>query len=120
MATDGVLLSEPDKETLLNTLQFLKDFEKHFSSMINTKKRDYCLLGQHFLRNLCTIQVNDTMIFVNKNKLREKLFPPADVTVTEISNYLHYQRPAFSKTEKFLTCEDDEHGGRDLLNVSDK
>ena len=34
-----------------------------------------------------------------------------------IADYLHYQRPSFSKTEKFLIFEDDDHGGRDLLNI---
>lgn len=64
--------------------------------MINTKKRDYCLLGQQFLRNVCAIELNDTMIFIDKNKLRQKLFLPPE------------------------NCEDNEHGGRDLFNFSDK
>ncbi|CAF0987245.1 unnamed protein product [Adineta ricciae] len=114
------LFSEADKSLLEDTLRFLNNFEDHFPSMINTKKREYCLLGQHFLKTVCSIQVNDTMIFINKDKLRNRVFPCANTTIDEIANYLYYQRPSFSKTEKFLLCEDDEHGGPDLLNVPEK
>lgn len=60
------------------------------------------------------------MIFIDRNKSREKLFPPTNISINEIANFLHFQRPLFSKTEKFLICEDDEHGGRDLLNISNQ
>ena len=118
--SNEILFSEADKSLLQDTLKLLNDIEIHFPSMINMKKRQYCLLGQHFLRTRCSIQLNDTMIFTNKNTLRHKLFPPSNITVNEIVNYLYYQRPSFSKTETFLFCEDDEHGGPDLFNVSQK
>ncbi|CAF1269484.1 unnamed protein product [Adineta ricciae] len=118
--SNETLFSEADKSLLEDTLRFLNNFEDHFPSMMNTKKRQYCLLGQHFLKTVCSIQVNDTMIFINKDKLRNKVFPCANTTINEIGNYLYYQRPSFSKTERFLFCEDDEHGGPDLLNVPEK
>ncbi|CAF4737167.1 unnamed protein product [Rotaria socialis] len=115
-----ISLSETDKETLENAVNFFNEFEKHFPSMRNTKKREYCLLGQHFLKNLCTIQINDTMLFIDRTKLNAKLFPPAHKSINEIADFLHFQRPSFAKAEKFLVCEDDEHGGRDLLNIFNK
>jgi hypothetical protein len=60
------------------------------------------------------------MIFIDKNKIRQNLFPPPGLPMNAIVNYLYYQRPAFSKTEKFLNCEDDNHGGHDLFNISGK
>ena len=118
--TSQISFSEADNETLRNTLSFFNEFEKHFSSITNTRKREYCLLGQHFLRNLCTIQVNDIMVFIDINISQQKLFPVANASINEIADYLHFQRPSFSKTEQFLMFEDDEHGGRDLLNISGK
>ncbi|CAF3278337.1 unnamed protein product [Rotaria sp. Silwood2] len=116
--TDIVPFSDPDKETIKNTLKFLDDFINYFPLMINNKKRDYCLLGQHFFRNVGSIQLNEVIIFIDKQKLREKLFPPINKSVNEIINFLFYQRPTFAKTEQFLFCEDNEHGGKDLLNIS--
>jgi len=116
--TNEIKFSETDKEVLQNTLQFLNEFERKFPLMINKKKREYCLLGQHFLKTVCSIQLNDTMLFIDKDKLREKLVPQPNSSLNEMANYLYYQRPVFSKTEQFLNCEDDEHGGRDLFNIS--
>ncbi len=42
-----------------------------------------------------------------KNIFHQKLFPPLDLTINQIVNYLYYQRSTFSKTERFLCCEDD-------------
>jgi hypothetical protein len=39
--------------------------------------------------------------------LHQKLFPTSDLTINQIVNYLYYQRPIFSKTERFLCCEDE-------------
>ncbi len=98
----------------------MDDFINHFSLMINNNKRDYCLLGQHFLQNVSSIQLNEVIIFIDKQKLRDKLFPPTTTSINEIVNFLYYQRPMFAKTERFLFCEDNEHGGKDFLNISDK
>jgi hypothetical protein len=116
--TTEIPFADVDEEILANTLSFLNEFENHFPMMINNKKRDYCLLGQHFLTNICSLQLNDVIIFIDKNKLQEKLFPPQTLCINDIADYLYYQRPAFSRTENFLNCEDDEHGGRDLFNIS--
>ncbi|CAF1348954.1 unnamed protein product [Rotaria sordida] len=118
LETNEIPFSATEKGILRSRISFFNEFEKHFPSTRNTKKREYCLLGQHFLKNLCTIQINDTMIFVNKNNIREKLFPLANTSIDKIADYLYYERPLFSRTEKFLMCEDDEHGGRDFLNIS--
>lgn len=120
LEANTIPFSATDKETLSNKCKFLDDLENSFSSIANPKKRHYCLLGQQFLRNYCSIQLNDTMIFLDKTTLRQKLFPPQKLSINEIVNYLYYERPEFAKTEKFLNAEDDEHGGHDLLNVSNR
>ncbi|CAF1204764.1 unnamed protein product [Rotaria sordida] len=114
--TDIIPFSDVDKETIKDILKFLDDFINHFPSMVNNKKRDYCLLGQHFLRNVGSIQLNKAIIFIDEQKLREKSFSPNDKSINEIVNFLFFQRPKFARTEQFLVCEDNEHGGKDLLN----
>ncbi|CAF3700977.1 unnamed protein product [Rotaria sp. Silwood1] len=118
--TDIVPFSETDKETKKDALKFLDDFINYFSLMVNNKKRDYCFLGQQFLRNVGSIQLNEVIIFIDKQKLQEKLFPPINKSVNEIANFLLNQRPIFAKTERFLFCEDNDHGGKDLLNISNE
>ncbi len=75
-------------------------------------------LDNIFLGNLCIIQVNDAMIFVDKNKSHQRLFPRENMNMNDIGDYLYAQRPLFTRTERFMLCEDDEHGERDLLNIS--
>lgn len=118
--TADIPFSDFDREILQNTFKFLNEFDEKFPMMINKNKRDYCLLGQHFLRNFASIQINDVIIFVDTQKLRDRLFPLGDSNITEIADFLYHQRPGFSKTENFLNCEDNEHGGKDLFNVSDQ
>ncbi|CAF3224449.1 unnamed protein product [Rotaria socialis] len=118
LETNEIPFSATEKGILRSRISFFNEFGKNFPSIRSTKKREYCLLGQHFLKNLCTIQINDTMVFVNKNKTREKLFPLANRSINEVADYLYHERPLFSRTEKFLMCEDDEHGGSDFLNIS--
>lgn len=115
---NSIPFADPDREALEKALKLLNQLEEQFPSLINQKRRNYCLLGQHFLRNVCSVQLNDTMIFLDKNIVRQKAFPPFNTNINEIANHLYYQRPEFSKSEKFLMCEDDEHGGRDFLNIS--
>ncbi|CAF2938197.1 unnamed protein product [Rotaria sp. Silwood2] len=88
LETNEIPFSATEKGILRSRISFFNEFEKHFPSIRNTKKREYCLLGQHFLKNLCTIQINDTMVFVNKNKTHEKLFPLANTTVWAFRNIL--------------------------------
>lgn len=82
--------SETHKVTLENILCLFNEFEKHFLTMTNTKNCGYCLLGQRFLKNWCTIQVNDTMIFIGKNKPCDKLFHPTNTSINDFANYLYY------------------------------
>jgi hypothetical protein len=58
------------------------------------------------------------MIFVDKNKSHQRLFPRENMNMNDIGDYLYAQRPLFTRTERFMLCEDDEHGERDLLNIS--
>jgi hypothetical protein len=60
-----------------------------------------------------------TTCYLLIKKICQKLFPPLNVGMNEIDNYLYYQRPAFTKSEKFLNCENDMyHGVHDLFNIS--
>ena len=115
--TASIPFSAADRDILQTALTLLHNFEVQFPAMINAKRRAYCLYGQQFLKNVCSIQLNESMVFVDKQKLKHRLFPPQNPSMNEIANYLYFQRPTFSKTERFLQCEDDEHGGRDLFNV---
>ena len=67
------------KEIMRLTIQFMDDFTRYFPSIMKNKtRRKYCLLGQHFLRNVGSIQLNDIMIFIDKQTLGNKLFPPGE------------------------------------------
>ena len=74
--TASIPFSEADRDTLQTALTFLYNFEVQFPAMINAKRGACCLLGQQFLKNVCSIQLNELMIFVDKQKLKHRLFPP--------------------------------------------
>ncbi|CAF1263916.1 unnamed protein product [Didymodactylos carnosus] len=116
--TKDIPFVDPDKDILEDALNFFNQFEKHFPLITRTSKHEYCLLGQHFLSNLCTIQINSVMIFVDKNKSHQRLFPRENMNMNDIADYLYAQRPLFTRTETFMLYKDDEHGERDLLNIS--
>ena len=117
---DNISIPKFDRESLRTTLNFLDEFRKTFPLLKSKSNRDNCLLGQHFLKNVCSIQVNDVMMFIEKQMLQDRLFPPNDSNVLAITDFLYRERPGFSKTEEFLNCDDDEHGGKDLFNISNQ